>query len=98
MQARLERPPFVATFAAAAIIAAALTVLLAPPVQAARIYLRTGAAYRSPGNIALAVGELLGARAAKRAASSARAALRAVVRGRRGAPAAVELEWLEPYR
>ena len=70
----------------------------AGPLQAARVYLRTGAAYRSPGNIALAGGELLGARAVKRAARRARAALSHAVRRRQDVPAPAAPAWLEPYR
>ena len=54
--------------------------------QAARIYLRTGRAYRSPGNIARAIGAPLGVWAVARA-------MRRVREG-----SAVEPAWLRPYR
>lgn len=69
----------------------------ATPLMAARLYLRTGMRYRSPGNVALAGATLLGARAAERAARRARSALRA----RRGAPKPDPFtapEWLERHR
>jgi hypothetical protein len=69
----------------------------ATPATAARLYLRTAARYRSPGNAALALTTLLGGRSAKAAARRVRAAVRA----RGGAPAGEPIAspgWLEPHR
>jgi glycosyltransferase involved in cell wall biosynthesis len=70
----------------------------ASPAQAARIHLRAARAYRSPSDIGLAMGALLGTRTVKRTAGRVRSAIGTRVRRRRSPALAPGPEWLERYR